>query len=96
MNWKKAVTTYEDYSETNLQWAVNKRSNEEKNAKNTYILKLLLNTVTTGIEALVLGNKFFMPVTKKSAACELSHILYCETLKKKMHGPNGVECWYPV
>jgi hypothetical protein len=23
-----------------------------------------------------------MPVSKKSAACELSHILYCETLKQ--------------
>jgi hypothetical protein len=44
--------------------------------KNMYILKLLLNIVTTGTEALViLGNKFCMPVSKKSAACELSHIL---------------------
>jgi hypothetical protein len=41
-----------------------------------YILKLILNVVTAGIEALVVpGNKFCMPVSKKSAACELSHVL---------------------
>jgi hypothetical protein len=40
-----------------------------------YILKPLLNAVTAGIEALViLENKFCMPVSEKSAACELSHI----------------------
>jgi hypothetical protein len=36
--------------------------------KNMYILKLLLNVDTTGIEALVLSGKFLY-------ACELSHIL---------------------
>jgi hypothetical protein len=36
-----------------------------------YILKLLLNFVTAGIEALVI-----------SATCQLSHILNCETLQK--------------
>jgi hypothetical protein len=45
--------------------------------KITYILKVLLNVVITGIEALiVLGNKFlFIYLSKKSAACELSHVL---------------------
>jgi hypothetical protein len=43
--------------------------------KNTYILKLLLNIVTATIEALVLGISFCMLVSKKSATCELSHIL---------------------
>jgi hypothetical protein len=44
--------------------------------KNTYILKLLLNIVTTRIEALVIWrSKFFMPMSKKSAACECSHVL---------------------
>jgi hypothetical protein len=47
-----------------------------------YIFKLLLNVVTTGIEGLVSGNKFRMPVSKKSATCELSHVLYCETIEK--------------
>jgi hypothetical protein len=41
-----------------------------------YILKLLLNVVTTRNEALVSGNTFFfMHMSKKSAACELGHIL---------------------
>jgi hypothetical protein len=41
-----------------------------------YILKkLLLNAVATGIEALILGNKFCMPVSSKSAVCELSQVL---------------------
>jgi hypothetical protein len=40
-----------------------------------YILKLLLNVVITGIEALVSGVSFCMPVSEKSAACELSHVL---------------------
>jgi hypothetical protein len=68
---------YQSYSESNLRWSVNKTSNEKMNyyVKNTYILKLLLNLVTAGIEALVSGNKFCMPVSKKSAACELSHVL---------------------
>jgi uncharacterized protein YbcV (DUF1398 family) len=44
--------------------------------KSTYTLKQLLNIVTTRIEALMIsGNKFCMPVSKKSAACELSHVL---------------------
>jgi hypothetical protein len=41
-----------------------------------YILKLLLNIATAGIEGLIiLGNKFCMSVSKNSAACELSHVL---------------------
>jgi hypothetical protein len=41
-----------------------------------YILKLLLKVVIAGIEALVSGNKFvYACVKKKSAACELSHVL---------------------
>jgi hypothetical protein len=47
-----------------------------------YIFKLLLNVVTTGIEGLVMGNKFCTPVSKKSATCEFSHVLYCKTLEK--------------
>jgi hypothetical protein len=35
--------------------------------KNMYILKLLLNVVTAGIGALVLGNNFCTPVSKKRA-----------------------------
>jgi hypothetical protein len=47
-----------------------------------YILKLLLSIVTTGNKALViLGNKFCMLVSKKSAACETSHVMYGKTLK---------------
>jgi hypothetical protein len=40
--------------------------------KNTYILKLLLNAVTTVIEQ---GISFCMPVSMKYAACELCHVL---------------------
>jgi hypothetical protein len=37
--------------------------------KNTYILELLLNVTTAGIEALsVLGNKYVYAESKKSAA----------------------------
>jgi hypothetical protein len=43
-------------------------------AKNTYILKLLLNVVTSGIDSLVLENSFVY-------ASELSHVLYCATIK---------------
>jgi hypothetical protein len=42
--------------------------------KNVYVRKLLLNIIISGIEALVLGNKFCMPVSKKSTACVLSHV----------------------
>jgi hypothetical protein len=38
-----------------------------------YILHLFLNVVTPGIEALVSGNKYFMPVSTKFAACEFTH-----------------------
>jgi hypothetical protein len=64
---KKAFTTYEGYLESNLLWAVNKTSNEKKKlyAKNTYLLKLALNTVTTGTEALVLGNTFLYACNKE-------------------------------
>jgi hypothetical protein len=41
-----------------------------------HILKLLLNVATAGIEALIVsGKKFCLPVSKKSATCELSHVL---------------------
>jgi hypothetical protein len=43
--------------------------------KYTYRLKLLLNVLTVGIHALVSWNKFCMPVSKKSAAYEFSHVL---------------------
>jgi hypothetical protein len=47
-------------SESNLRLPVNKISNEKHIIiiKKIYILKLLLNVVTDGIEALVSGNKF--------------------------------------
>jgi hypothetical protein len=47
---------YEGYLESNLQCGVNKTSSEKKKllyTKNTYILKLLLNVVTTESETLV-------------------------------------------
>jgi hypothetical protein len=51
-------------------------------AKNSYILKPLLNIVTTELRHLSCrGISFCMPVSKKSATHELSHILYCETQK---------------
>jgi hypothetical protein len=42
-----------------------------------YTLKLLLDIVTVGIEEalVVLGNTICMPMSKKSAACEFSHVL---------------------
>jgi hypothetical protein len=42
--------------------------------KSTYVLKLLLSVVTVGIETL--------GCVQKSVACELSRVLYFETLKK--------------
>jgi hypothetical protein len=72
---------FKGYSENKLQSVVNKTSKGGKTfyftQKNMYILKVLLNIVTTGIEALVIsgGISFCMPVSKKSAACELSHVL---------------------
>jgi hypothetical protein len=45
-------------------------------AKYKYVLKILLNIVIAGIETLVVsGENFCIPVSKNSAACELSHIL---------------------
>jgi hypothetical protein len=60
-------TTYEGYSESNLQWAVNKTSREKKKLyTNTYVLKLLLNLVTTRTEALVIsGNKVLYACVKE-------------------------------
>jgi hypothetical protein len=44
--------------------------------KNTYVFKLFPYVVTAGIEALaVSGNMFCVPVSKKSAACDLSNVL---------------------
>jgi hypothetical protein len=43
--------------------------------KNMYILKLLHNIVTAELRHLYQGVSFCMLVSKKSAACELSHIL---------------------
>jgi hypothetical protein len=42
--------------------------------KNAYILRLLLNIVIAEIEAIEPGIWFCVPVSKKSAACELSHV----------------------
>jgi hypothetical protein len=65
-------------------WKVNsgdllKTSNERKKCyyvqKQMYILKLHLNVVTAGIEALVISGNNFSYACVKSAVCELSHIL---------------------
>jgi hypothetical protein len=42
--------------------------------KNAYILKLLLNVVTTRIEALVSGNKFLYAYAKE--VCHLSSVTF--------------------
>lgn len=74
-----------------------KRKNKKKNlyTKNTYsyVLRLLLSIVTAGIEALASGNEFSCAYVK-SATYELSHVLYCETLKKTVQGlsTKGAEC----
>jgi hypothetical protein len=48
---------YEVYSESNIRRAVNGRSNEKMkiSKKKTYILKLLLKVVTSGMEALFIS-----------------------------------------
>jgi hypothetical protein len=59
---------YEVYSESNVRWSVNKTSNEKRillYTKYACILKLLLNVVTAGIEALVSGNKFLYGCVKE-------------------------------
>jgi hypothetical protein len=44
--------------------------------KNMVILKLILKVFTAGIETFVVsGNKFYKPVSKNSAACEINHVL---------------------
>jgi hypothetical protein len=73
------------YSESNLLWASNKTSNEENYIIyiyiyiyiyiNKYILKLHLDAVTTGTEAVVSRNKFLYACVKEVCACEVSHIL---------------------
>jgi hypothetical protein len=40
-----------------------------------HILKLLLNVVTAELRHLYQGISFCTPVSKKSAACEFSHVL---------------------
>jgi hypothetical protein len=73
----KLVPCYEGYSESNLRWAVNKRSMR----KNSYVEKirtyLRYFSVLSPLELrhLYRGVSFCMPVPKKSAACELSHVL---------------------
>jgi hypothetical protein len=47
-----------------------------------YILGLLLNIVTTELIHSYIGISFCKPVSKKSAACEHSYVLYCKTLKE--------------
>jgi hypothetical protein len=54
--------------ESNIQGAVNRKSNEKKVIYKKYvILELLLDVVTARIEALVLGNKFLYAYVKTSA-----------------------------
>jgi hypothetical protein len=43
--------------------------------ENMYIFELILNLVTTGLVLVISGSEFCMPVSKKSAACGLCHIL---------------------
>jgi hypothetical protein len=52
---------YEGYSESNIPVS----GQQNKNTKNTYVLKLLLNLVTAGTEALVSRNKFLYACAKK-------------------------------
>jgi hypothetical protein len=65
--------------------------------KKLYVLQLLLNVVTAGIEALVFGNKSLYACVKKYAACGLSQVLYCETLKScaGTFRRKAVESWHP-
>jgi hypothetical protein len=64
-----ANVMYKSYAESNFQWTVNKTSNEKKIMlckKNTYIIKLLLNIVTTGTETLIAsGSKFLYACVKE-------------------------------
>jgi hypothetical protein len=67
--WLALCLFEKGYLESNLWQAVNKTSNEKKiplHIKNMYILKLLLNVVNAGIEALVkMGNKFLYACVKE-------------------------------
>jgi hypothetical protein len=68
ITWDEPWTRYRGYSRSNLRWTVKKTSNEKRilYIKITYILKLLLNVVTAGIEALViLENKFLYAWVKE-------------------------------
>jgi hypothetical protein len=38
------------------------------------------------------GIHFYMPVSKKSAACEISHVLYCKTLRKPLGAIQNRMC----
>jgi hypothetical protein len=57
-----------DYSESKLRWAVNKTSNEEKII--TY--KKYVNTTRHFSYRRI---RLYIPVSRKSAACELRHVL---------------------
>jgi hypothetical protein len=61
------TSLYEGFSESNLRRVVNKTARKNNYyVKNAYILKLLLNIVTAGTEALVvLGNKFLYAYVKE-------------------------------
>jgi hypothetical protein len=62
------TTIYEGYSESNLQRAVNKKVMRKYilfYTKNTYIIKVILNVVTPGIEVLVLEDKFMYACIKE-------------------------------
>jgi hypothetical protein len=61
-----------------------RRGNNLLYTKNMYILNLLLNVVTARTEALIIpGNKFCMPISKKSAASELQ-----SSIRNNLH--NGL------
>jgi hypothetical protein len=63
------MNKYEGYSECNFRRAVTKEAIRKKInyiQKNMYILKLLLNLIIAGIEALIVsGNKFLYACVKE-------------------------------
>jgi hypothetical protein len=70
----------EDYSESNFWRAVNKASDEKKSIHKIYVLNLSHFSMQSQPEMkhfLYGGISFCIFVSKKSAACELSHVLYC-------------------
>jgi hypothetical protein len=59
-------------------------------SKNASILKPVLNVFTTGTEAVVSGNEFFLPVSKNFAVYELNHILTPSINTSSFQLPSGL------